>query len=175
MTTKSLFLIRALLNPVGLTTTTTTMQLSNNNNNNSSAIDFDESGRIAKYLLDMNESFIASYLQQKNRIGDDLMINNNRIITITFSHFLPRRELMPDKKFLYFKPLTRVSGSVRLDDQLRALGSSVHVFGHTHINMDKTVDGVRYVQNAMKYPREHKGVPPLPKLVWEYQVRVTNE
>lgn len=73
---------------------------------------------------------------------------------ITFSHFLPRIDLMPeripqDKRFIY-----PVLGSARLDAQLRRLRPSVHVYGHSHVNRRVTVDGITYVNNAFAYPNE---------------------
>ncbi len=44
----------------------------------------------------------------------------------------------------------------RLESQLRAAGSGVHIFGHTHIPWDETIEGVRYVQNPLAYPHERK-------------------
>ncbi len=75
---------------------------------------------------------------------------------ISFSHFVPRLELIPSPNVLFFKSLPLVAGSTKIDDQLRQIGSQVHVFGHTHINRDLQIDQVRYVQNALRYPRERK-------------------
>jgi hypothetical protein len=75
---------------------------------------------------------------------------------ISFSHFLPRRELLPAVETLRFKGLPRVAGSAELDRQIRAVGSIMHVFGHSHINRDLTIEGIRYVQHALLYPRERE-------------------
>lgn len=75
---------------------------------------------------------------------------------ISFSHFLPRRDLLPAVENLRFKGLPRVAGSAELDRQIRTLGSIMHVFGHSHINRDLAIDGIRYVQNALLYPRERE-------------------
>lgn len=89
---------------------------------------------------------------------------------ISFSHFVPRLELIPPLNMLFFKSLPIVSGSVKIEEMVRTLGSRVHVFGHTHINVDRTINGVRYLQNALRYPRERKmfGRPNVLKLeqVW---------
>lgn len=85
---------------------------------------------------------------------------------ITLSHFLPRRDLLPHARHLRFKSLPKVSGSSWLDAQLRAVNSSVHVFGHSHINCDRVIDGVRYVQNALRYPSERKSFAPSLKMIW---------
>lgn len=44
------------------------------------------------------------------------------------------------------QPPAQVIGSDPLERQIRELGSDVHIFGHTHIPIDMTSDGVRYVQ-----------------------------
>ena len=41
-----------------------------------------------------------------------------------------------------------------LDEQIRSLGSSIHVYGHQHRNRDRTIDGVRYITHCLGYPRE---------------------
>jgi predicted phosphodiesterase len=73
---------------------------------------------------------------------------------ITFSHFLPRIDVMPtfipaNKRILY-----PVLGAARLDRQLRALKPSIHVYGHSHVNRNVTIDGVTYINNAFGYPAE---------------------
>jgi predicted phosphodiesterase len=73
---------------------------------------------------------------------------------ITYSHFLPRIDLMPGfvpgaKRLLY-----PVLGSTQLDRQLRQFNSNIHVYGHSHINRQVTIDGVTYVNNAFGYPSE---------------------
>ena len=73
---------------------------------------------------------------------------------LSFSHFVPRPELIPPVEGLRFKELPRVSGTLRLDRQLRAAGSRLHLFGHTHIAWDAVIDGVRYVQRPLAYPHE---------------------
>lgn len=76
---------------------------------------------------------------------------------VTFSHFVPRIELLPSQARLRFKGLPKVAGSPELEGQLRALGAEVHVFGHSHIPWDETIDGVRYLQQPLAYPQERHG------------------
>ena len=98
---------------------------------------------------------------------------------ISFSHFLPRLELIPasdeeikhveeERKRLNLPLLdnpraqgaqvqfnfTRFAGSKRVEEQIRRLGSKVHVHGHQHRNRDRVIDGVRYVSFCLGYPRE---------------------
>jgi len=71
---------------------------------------------------------------------------------ITFSHFLPRIDLVP--AVATTRLLAPVLGAERLDAQLRKLNSSMHVYGHSHINCRIDFDGVTYINNALGYPRE---------------------
>ncbi|HEX6040348.1 metallophosphoesterase [Longimicrobium sp.] len=84
---------------------------------------------------------------------------------VTFSHFVPRPELVPSVKYLRFRGLPLVAGSLGIEEQIRVIQPRVHVFGHTHIPEDRVLDGVRYVQNHFS---RGAGTPPgAPlKLVW---------
>jgi hypothetical protein len=73
---------------------------------------------------------------------------------ITFSHFLPRLDLVPAYVSSRHRLLDPVLGSSRLERQLRRLNASVHVYGHSHINRRVQLDGVLYVNNALGYPDE---------------------
>lgn len=75
---------------------------------------------------------------------------------ITFSHFLPRVELLPEKRFLTLPPLAKASGSAFLAARVAQLRPAMHVFGHTHFGWDATLEGVRYVQGALAYPGERQ-------------------
>lgn len=76
--------------------------------------------------------------------------------TITFSHFLPRLDLVPAFVPRKHRLLDPVLGSTRLEQQLRRLESSIHVYGHSHINRSVCIDGVTYVNNAFGYPGEDR-------------------
>jgi predicted phosphodiesterase len=103
---------------------------------------------------------------------------------ISFSHFLPRRELMYSPRPLGEKDLhpefnfSRVAGCSALDEQIRRLGSSVHVYGHQHRNRDVTLDGVRYLSHCRGYPLERArgflawGEPDL-KLAWDSEIALS--
>ena len=108
---------------------------------------------VCQHFLDMNEANI--------RRADGPVIS--------FSHFLPRRDLLPPREYLRFKNLPKVAGCAPLDGQIRRLKSVTHVFGHSHINTDRVIDGVRYVNNALRYPRERTAAAagfPL-KVIWD--------
>jgi hypothetical protein len=95
-------------------------------------------GSVSEYFLNLNESRIKEY--------------DGSVITL--SHFLPRRELLPAVERLSFKGLPLVAGSLALDRQVRALNAVIHVFGHSHIDFDHVIEGIRYVHHAFDYPRE---------------------
>ncbi len=99
---------------------------------------------------------------------------------VSFSHFLPRRELMfrTDQERAALGPgqhdrnpafnFSRVAGTLGLERQLRALRSRVHVYGHQHRNRDRDIDGVRYVSHCLGYPGEGAAADAeRPKRVWE--------
>ena len=98
----------------------------------------DSVGQVSEYFIKMNEPNIRTYDGP----------------VVSFSHFLPRPELLPPRKNLRFKGLPEVAGSTSIDHQIRRLNSRVHIFGHSHINYDCIIDGVRYVQNALAYPNQ---------------------
>ena len=73
---------------------------------------------------------------------------------ITYSHFLPRIDLMPEFIPSSQRILYPVLGSVQLERQLRKLNPEIHVYGHTHVNRQVKIDGVLYINNAFGYPNE---------------------
>lgn len=97
-----------------------------------------EIGPVCTFFLKMNEPHLRLY-------GGPV---------ISFSHFLPRRELLPPTERLRFKGLPKVAGCTGIDEQIRRLHSRIHIFGHSHISCDRVIDGVRYIQNPLRYPRE---------------------
>jgi len=97
-----------------------------------------EPAGITQHFLALNEAV----LQSKNET------------IITFSHFLPRIDVMPSFIPLSMQYLYPVLGSSLIDEQVRELSSSFHVYGHSHVNQDIMIDGVRYFNNAFGYPSE---------------------
>jgi predicted phosphodiesterase len=55
----------------------------------------------------------------------------------------------PESRILY-----PVLGSNLIETRLRAMSSSLHVYGHSHVNRNVVIDGVNYVNNALGYPAE---------------------
>ncbi|CAE7511152.1 unnamed protein product, partial [Symbiodinium pilosum] len=99
---------------------------------------------------------------------------------LSFSHFLPRVEANPEKRYLSYPNLAKGIGSSYLRKRVEELKPDVHVFGHTHFGWDLVVDGIRYVQAplAMSSERSSRGTTvslgdfpegkstPHPFLVW---------
>src|SRR5262249_33190939 len=102
---------------------------------------------------------------------------------ISFSHFLPRTDLMfppqtrggghpafwPARAGFNF---SRVAGTWALDQQIRELGSRVHAYGHKHRNKSVLIDGVVYVSHCLGYPHERKSgrighFEAGPRLIWD--------
>ncbi|HEX5602004.1 MAG TPA: metallophosphoesterase [Pyrinomonadaceae bacterium] len=105
---------------------------------------------LPDYFLSLNEPHLRSYDAQ----------------VITFSHFIPRAELLPPPEYMRFSWLPDVSICAALDAQIRQLNSTVHICGHTHTTIDTVIDGVRYIQNAVRYPKERLFESFPVKLIW---------
>lgn len=98
----------------------------------------EDSAAVNRYFLAMNEANLA--------------IRNSTVIS--FSHFLPRIDVMPariphDRRRVY-----PVLGSVRLGEQVKQLQPAIHIYGHSHVNQSIELDNIRYVNNAFAYPKE---------------------
>lgn len=94
----------------------------------------------------LSESDRSSYsanseidLGSEGTCGQESTCSENSTVVITFSHFLPRAELA---KLYPLSPgaLAYVMGSTRIDEQLRQAEGSVHVFGHSHVNIDHKIE-----------------------------------
>jgi len=92
---------------------------------------------------------------------------------ISFSHFMPRADLMftlPGEDAQLHSARTRqfnfsrVAGSTLIEEQIRRLGSKVHVYGHQHRNRCREYDGVWYVSNCLGYREERRGRGDLPTI-----------
>jgi predicted phosphodiesterase len=95
---------------------------------------------VAKYFMDQNHRISAQGAAK----------------VITFSHFMPRIDLIPAHVSSRHRLLDPVLGCTRIEQQLRHLGSSIHVYGHSHINRRIDIDGVTYINNAFGYPGEER-------------------
>lgn len=112
--------------------------------------------------LDASTEDVARYCDALNDAGWDAFLDavepEHKIVSM--SHFVPRIELIPEKRMLFYPRLPQASGSVFLRarvEQLKARvnpGHIAHVFGHTHFGWSTELDGVRYIQAALATPKE---------------------
>lgn len=97
---------------------------------------------------------ISNYFLEKSREIIGPIINRENETIITVSHFLPRFELLP-KVSIKMKPtIGMVVGCKELDELIREYGATIHACGHTHIDHDREIEGIRYVQHALGHPGE---------------------
>jgi predicted phosphodiesterase len=116
---------------------------------------FDDFGEkeqaITAYFLSMNEG----YLSFENKT------------LLSFSHFMPRIDVMPHYIPEIHQKLYPILGSSKIDQQIRALGSSVHVYGHSHVNRHEKIEGVTYINNAFGNPGEERFAAKTLKAIFE--------
>lgn len=121
---------------------------------------------LAQWLDDENDTLpgARATAQAQGRPGIEPLLSygearDGGAHLISFSHFLPRIELIPEKRFLIYPPLMSAVGSDPLGRRMASVRPDVHVFGHTHFGWDAAIDGVRYVQAALATPSERAGRP----------------
>jgi predicted phosphodiesterase len=140
--------------------------------------------RWPEFVYEKNES-IADYFLEKNTA---LITREYDAPIISYSHFLPRRELIfhsldMAKDFadgrktipLYEQdphPLfnfSRVAGCYRLEKQIRDLHSKVHIYGHQHRNRNRKIEDITYVSHCLGNPSEQQKlrISTEPKLIWD--------
>ncbi|KAL9437775.1 hypothetical protein AB3S75_023611 [Citrus x aurantiifolia] len=114
--------------------------------------------------LSSRDASLSLYFDAMNENNQEVINEIQRTCDqiITFSHFVPRQDLCPEKRMLFYPNLPKIIGSDFLELRIRsihgAMGSTsaCHVFGHTHFSWDAVLDGIRYVQAPLAYPRERK-------------------
>ena len=97
--------------------------------------------KITLYFIAMNEPFITP--------------NNAGQFIISFSHFLPRIDLMPSYIPYEKRNIYPVLGTALLEKQIRQLGSKIHIYGHSHVNNQVIKNDILYINNAFGYPYEN--------------------
>lgn len=108
---------------------------------------------LAAHFDQMNQEPVADAL---TAIQAQTNSSGKRPCVITFSHFLPLQELLPEKRMLYQPNLAKAAGSDFLAKRMQQIQPTAHIFGHTHFNWDATNDGVRYIQRPLGYPQERR-------------------
>lgn len=105
-----------------------------------------------KWPENFNEKQITNYFISKNTYTPSLSLREKKIVT--FSHFLPRIDLMPfyiphSKRFIY-----PVLGTNILEKQIREINPIIHIYGHSHVNLSVKKNKIQYINNAFGYPNE---------------------
>lgn len=108
---------------------------------------------ITAYFTGLNEKYFG--------------IKNSFIIS--FSHFLPRIDIMPTFIPEAKRKLYPVLGSSLIEDQIRKLKPNIHVYGHSHVNVCVKKDSVLYINNAFGYPYEYGITEKKLKCIFEKQ------
>ncbi|MEX0963468.1 MAG: metallophosphoesterase [Pseudohongiellaceae bacterium] len=83
-----------------------------------------------------------------------LATNNETVIS--YSHFLPRIDVMPKRIPIERRSIYPVLGSEALGKQVQLLNPAIHVYGHSHVNQAIQLDDIEYVNNAFAYPSESR-------------------
>ena len=104
---------------------------------------------------------IADFFLKENQ--KNLLIYQKRFLkknqpkptkVITFSHFLPRIDLLPKPMPKIIVQLQSVLGCQNIEKQIRQLSSDLHIYGHLHAYQSTFFEGTRYLNSAFGYPRE---------------------
>uniref|UniRef100_A0A7S3K0D4 Calcineurin-like phosphoesterase domain-containing protein n=1 Tax=Aureoumbra lagunensis TaxID=44058 RepID=A0A7S3K0D4_9STRA len=102
---------------------------------------------VANFFFKLNEGTLRFCAEMRSKLFSS---NNSDPPLVSFSHFVP----YIDHLFPGFVAFRHVMGAPELDDQINSLSPLVHVFGHSHINVDEIVHGTRFVENALGHPQE---------------------
>ena len=99
-----------------------------------------------------NDADVSDYFLNKNIA----LLNTTNTTVISYSHFLPRIDVMPSRIPIDRRRVYPVLGSSGLGEQVKKLNPDIHVYGHSHVNQSVELDDIRYVNNAFAYPSEHR-------------------
>ncbi|KAJ8612533.1 hypothetical protein CTAYLR_003700 [Chrysophaeum taylorii] len=112
--------------------------------------------RTADFFMALNEGTLK-WVDENARRPDDATV-------LSFSHFVPKVPVL----FPGFVAFRHVMGCPELDAQIDRLDPRVHVFGHSHLNVDEILGSTRFVQHALGHPADgtHDLTTFAPLLVW---------
>lgn len=119
-----------------------------------------------EHLTDANaisEHFLG--LNDLDRFRERLDSFNGTVIS--YSHFLPRIDVMPASIPAKKRKVYPVLGSDGLGEQVVSLDPDIHIYGHSHVNQQTSIQGINYINNAFAYPNEHRIARKGLHCVWE--------
>lgn len=99
-----------------------------------------------------NDAAVLDYFLNKNIS----LLDTTNATVISYSHFLPRIDVMPSQIPKERRRVYPVLGSSGLGEQVKKLNPDIHVYGHSHVNQSIELDDIRYVNNAFAYPNEDR-------------------
>lgn len=99
-----------------------------------------DSAAVNRHFLAMNEP----------------VLDTKNSTVISFSHFLPRIDVMPKRIPQERRRVYPVLGSEALGEQVKKLQPHIHIYGHSHVNQSIELESIRYVNNAFAYPKEER-------------------
>ena len=137
--------------------------------------------RFTRWPSSKNDETTADYFL---RLNEKNICQGYDAPIISFSHFLPRTDLIfsseREKNSATIRRkdrhprfnFSRVAGCTCLEKQVRQLNSAVHVYGHQHRDRFRRVNDVLYVSRCLGYPHDRTTEPNgetdvAPKLIWE--------
>lgn len=103
-----------------------------------------------EHLADTGE--LSEYFLEKNLAN--LQVENE--LVVSFSHFLPRIDVKPDRIPEKRRKVYPVLGSMKLGEQVWQLKPDIHIYGHSHVNQQIELEGTTYINNASAYPKEDR-------------------
>lgn len=83
-------------------------------------------------------------------------LNTRNETVISFSHFLPSIDVMPERIPQHRRKVYPVLGSNLLGEQLQELDPDIHVYGHSHVNQAIELNKTWFINNAFAYPDEER-------------------
>jgi len=111
---------------------------------------------LAAFFDSLNDPQLASLARSLGSDDDAGEERSPRPVVLSFSHFLPFLELLPEKRFVTAPNLASVAGSEPLGRRVASLRPDVHVFGHTHIPFDGGLPSIGALAGAAE-GREGEG------------------
>ncbi len=104
---------------------------------------------ITNYFLKENQKNLLIYQKRFLKTNKQTLKK-----VITFSHFLPRIDLLPSPMPKMIVQLQSVLGCQGIEKQIRQINSNLHIYGHLHAYQSAFFEGVHYLNSAFGYPRE---------------------
>ncbi|MFT7590027.1 MAG: Icc-related predicted phosphoesterase [Limisphaerales bacterium] len=121
--------------------------------------------RMCKWPAGMSHTEVTNWFHKRTEIPEKISSP-----VISFSHYLPEIDMLPDRIDPEGYLLTAVLGSESLGEIVKSLKPHYHICGHSHVNSISVIGQTTYINNAYGYPSERNiakkelmELSPLPK------------